>query len=38
MSGKLLEEIEKRLKAKTIHELRQVARALGVPRDRKSVV
>lgn len=32
MSGKLLEEIEKRLKAKTIHELRQVARALGVPR------
>lgn len=27
-----LEEIEKRLQAKTIHDLRQVARAVGVPR------
>ena len=32
MSEKLLEEIEKRLNAKTIHDLRQVARAVGVPR------
>lgn len=32
MSGKMLEEIERRLNAKTIHDLRQVARAVGVPR------
>lgn len=32
MTESLLEEIERRLKAKTIHELRQVARAVGVPR------
>ncbi len=33
MSDKgILEEIEKRLNAKTIHDLRQVARAVGVPR------
>lgn len=32
MSENLLEEIERRLKAKTIHDLRQVARAVGVPR------
>ena len=30
--SELLEEIEKRLNAKTIHDLRQVARAVGVPR------
>lgn len=30
--AELLEEIEKRLNAKTIHDLRQVARAVGVPR------
>ena len=32
MSENLLEEIERRLNAKTIHDLRQVARAVGVPR------
>ena len=32
MSENLLEDIERRLNAKTIHELRQVARAVGVPR------
>lgn len=32
MSEKLLEEIERRLNAKTIHDLRQIARAVGVPR------
>ena len=29
---KLLEDIKARLNAKTIHDLRQVARAVGVPR------
>ena len=32
MPGNMLEEIERRLKAKTIHDLRQIARAVGVPR------
>ena len=32
MSENLLEEIQRRLNAKTIHDLRQVARAVGVPR------
>ena len=32
MSGKLLNELKERLDAKTIHDLRQVARAVGVPR------
>lgn len=32
MSDKLLEEIRRRLNDKTIHELRQLARAVGVPR------
>lgn len=32
MSEKLIEELERRLNAKTIHDLRQIARAVGVPR------
>lgn len=32
MAEKLIEEIERRLNAKTIHDIRQIARAVGVPR------